>query len=639
MNKTTYLLFCITISFLILLPVEVFCQRISKKSKSNFDKALSIYQSGDLMNAKVLALQSVKHDSLNIDAFLLLVDISAEQQNMELQQWALEKVITINRSKYPLAFKMLSEIYYKRGDYKRALETVKTYGEFTIKYDSAFVAQMIDKCIQAERLMEQKHQMEIIHFDDKINTSENEYWPFISADDSTLYFTRLITSEQRFHFERLFVSERTDDSWQAAQKLSMGSSDEVNEGTMSLSADGRLFFYTSCGQPEGLGSCDIYYMVKDNGKWHNPVNAGPVVNTNRWEAQPAVSAYGDKLFWTSNREGGVGGKDIWYAPILKIENGKIEFGNPVNPGWGVNTSYDDYSPFIHADNVSLYFASEGHYGLGGADMYLSRYMDEKWQAAQNLGFPINSRANDDGLVVSPTAHIAVFSSNREGAKARSKDLYLMQLPDKLMPQKMGYVKGFVFDAINHQKLDAQIELTNIDSKQLQHVKADAHDGYLVTLANNNLYAFNVSKPGYLFYSEHFDHVNPEGFKDASVFNIYLHPIDINAKVILNNIFFDHDSYLLKEESKIELQKVVSFLKTNPTVKVEIAGHTDNTGNDTYNLLLSENRAKAIAIYLQNSIESSRINYKGYGANNPVSDNSTELGRSENRRSELVITAF
>jgi outer membrane protein OmpA-like peptidoglycan-associated protein len=638
-RKTATLLLCLIMGLLCLCPLRLFGQKVSKKSARLFEQALSAYRAGDWLNAENYALLSVRTDSLNLNAFLLIADISTELKNPVQQQWALEKVVANGLENNPLAGKLLSENYFHSGNYRSALKMIEAYKALNIERDSVYVAEMIKKCTTARDIVDNKHQMEIVHLGSQVNTFENEYWPYISADDSTLYFTRLITNEQRFHFERLFVADRDGDAWMPAQKLLLGGADEVNEGTISMSADGRILFFTACGRPDGMGSCDIYYMVKDNGKWYSPVNAGPVVNTNRWEAQPSVSAYGDLLFWTSNREGGVGGKDIWYAPITSKNGGKLEFGTPVNAGWGVNTRHDDYSPFIHADYRTLYFASEGHYGLGGADLYLSRFDGENWLPAKNLGYPINSRANDDGLVVSPTAHVAVFSSNREGTLAGSKDLFMMNLPESLQPSITGYVKGYVFDAVTHKKLDAVIELTNINDGKLRSVLADVHNGYIATLENNTLYAFNVTKPGYLFFSEHFDHINPDGFKDASVFNIYLQPISLAAKVVLNNIFFDHDSYLLKEESKIELQKVVGFLLMNPQVKVEIAGHTDSTGSEVYNLALSENRAKAIALHLQNSIDSNRIGYKGYGANKPVADNATEEGRGKNRRSELIITAY
>lgn len=637
-KKINQIIFIVGLIFFLSIP-EIHAQKLSKRTQKHFDSAIAAYRSGDAKLAEDFILKVVQSDTLHVESFLLLADISIELKNISQQQWALEKVLELNPTEYPLAYKLLSVIYFNQGNYEKSLQIVEKYKEVSIKKDSVFISEMIEKCLSSRNLIKNKRDIEIIHFDSTINTCENEYWPFISADDSVLYFTRLITNEQRFHFERLFISKHDGIDWSLAEKLSFLSNDEVNEGTLTMTSDGRLVFITSCGRPDGYGSCDIYYLYKSAGVWSNPINAGPIVNSKYWEAQPSVSAHGDYLYWASNRPGGIGGKDIWMAPILENFNGKLNFGEPQNLGRGVNSMQHDYSPFIHADEKTLYFASDGRYGLGDADLYLSRFDGDYWTTASNLGYPINSKDQDDGLVVSPTAHVAVFSSNREGAIGRSKDLYQIKLPNDLLPQSTGYVKGFVYDAVTKAKLDATIDLTNIDTKVNQMLIADNTDGYITTLAEKTLYAFNIAKQGYLFYSHHFNLKEPGNFRDAAIFNIFLQPISTDAKIVLNNVFFDHDSYLLKEGSEIELDQVVEFLKLNAKVNVEISGHTDNLGSKEYNLKLSENRASAIVQYLQQKIDLKRITFKGYGAEMPVAENDTAEGKSKNRRSELRIVGY
>lgn len=638
-KKKAYSFLCLFLLLVLFYPINSFAQKISKKSVKLANTAKTAYQNSEFQTAKELALQAADTDSLNIEAYLLLADLGAETNDKALKIKALEKIVELEPVKYPSAYKILATSFFDSGNYPKALQIISTYSSIFPNSDTVFVKNMIEKTKWALQLINNPNNAKINHLGEQINTFQNEYWPFVSADDSTLYFTRLITNEQRFHFERLFYAKRAKNDWLPAQKLSFGGANEVNEGTMSLSADDRMFFYTACGKRNGLGSCDIYYMLKQNGLWQAPINAGNVVNTPSWEAQPSVSANGQFLFWSSNREGGLGGKDIWYAPIIGIENGIIEFGTPVNPGKAINTSHDDFSPFIHADNQTLYFASTGHYGLGGSDIFISRFKNNAWQLAQNVGFPTNSRFNDDGLVISPNARVAVFSSDREGACAQSKDLYLLELPNEFMPSEIAYVKGFVIDKKTRKKLNAKIEITNIENTQNQLLQADANDGYMAVLQNGYRYAFHVSKPGYLFFSEHFDHKSSSDLNNAAVYNIELQAIEVGSAIVLNNIFFDHDAYELKAESKAELDKLVEFLKLNPTLKVEIAGHTDNTGAESYNLTLSENRAKAIADFLIKSISYERITYVGYGQEYPVADNSTELGRSKNRRSELKIISY
>ena len=638
-KKTAYCFACLFLLCLFYFPTILFAQRISKKSLKLVNKAQTAYYNSEYQIAKELAIQAVEADSLNLDAYLLLSDLSAETNDKILKRKSLEKIIELAPNSYVSAYKMLANLFFDNGEYQKVLKLVGDYSLLSNNSDSVFVKTMIEKAEWALQLINNPNNANIVHLGEQINTFQNEYWPFVSADDSTLYFTRLITNEQRFHFERLFYAKRATNDWLPAQKLSFGDANEVNEGTMSLSADGRMFFFTACGKRNGFGSCDIYYMLKQNGLWQAPVNAGKVVNTSSWEAQPSVSANGEFLFWSSNREGGLGEKDIWYAPIIGIENGIIEFGTPVNPGRAINTRYDDFSPFIHADNQTLYFASTGHYGLGGSDLFISRYKNNTWQLARNMGFPINSRFNDDGLVISPNARVAVFSSDREGAFVQSKDLYMLELPNEFMPSDIAYVKGVVIDKKSKEKLDAKIEITNIENEQKQQLVADATDGYIAVLQNGCRYAFHVSQPSYLFCSEHFDNKSSNDLNAATIYNIELQAIEIGKAIVLNNIFFDHDVFDLKAESKVELDKLVDFLKLNPTLKVEISGHTDNTGSVLYNLKLSENRAQAIADFLKKSISDERIAYVGYGQQYPVADNSTEQGRSRNRRSELKIISY
>lgn len=626
------------IIFLIIANANLFGQH-PKKSQRYFDKALNALRADELQNAQLNSVLAIEQDTLNIKAYLLLSDICAELKNDLKYQWALNKVIQLNSGQNPLVYKLLGNSYFASGNYSKALDNYLEYFRFGISKDSVFINDKIQQCKWANNLVENAHPIEIIHLDTSINSSMNEYWPFISTDDSTLYFTRLVTNEKPYPFERLFFSERTLTGWLKAQKLTIGNPDEVNEGTLSMTADGRLIFFTACGQPDGKGSCDIYYMKEVDGVWKSPQNAGSNVNTSMWDAQPSVSSKGEALYWSSNRGGGFGVKDIWMASISIASDGLLSFGDAINLGEGVNSEKNDYSPFIHADNQTLYFASDGRYGLGKSDLFVARYLDSVWALAQNLGYPINSIGNDDGLVVSPTAHVALFSSDRIGSINNSKDLYFFNLPNAFLPAKMGYVKGFVYNALTNEKLNALIEVTNLNSEKSWAIAADPKGGYIITVESLQNYAFNINKKGYLIFSEHFNLQSPQNFCDATIYNIYLQPIGVNATVVLKNIFFEFGSYELNKKSIAELMLLVEFLKQNRKVKIEISGHTDSVGNKDYNQSLSEERAKAISLFLEENIGKGRISYFGYGDQKPVESNDTEDGRAKNRRSELRVTAY
>ncbi|MDA3879955.1 MAG: OmpA family protein [Prolixibacteraceae bacterium] len=604
-----------------------------------FEKGLEAYRSGGYHLAENYLEKAIQIDSFYVDAYLLMSDVAAELGDNDLRLFSLEKVLLLEPGKYKVAHKYVSDIYQQRGKFADATFHLTKYLENYNGSDTSAFKLQLENNEKSRYLVENKlTNVNIKAFNETINTENDEYWPFPSADDSTIYFTRLIKPEQSHPFERLFYSERNRDGWETAVQLSIGDVREVNEGTISMIANENLIFFTACGRSDGYGSCDIYFMIKKN-KWVGAFNAGKNVNTAAWDAQPSVSANGDLLFWSSSREGGFGKQDIWFCTIQKNSKGVIEFGEPVNAGTGINTTKNDFSPFIHADNRTLYFASTGHYGMGNSDMFVSRFESNQWSRAKNLGYPINSINDDDGLVVSPSAHLALFSSNRSTSVKNSKDIYYFNLPNESKPNKMGYLKGFVYNRGTNEKINAKIELSKLNTKQKQIVESDIKNGYTTVIEAGHTYALNLSLPGFLLYSRHFDYNNPDTFNDAATENIYLEPIRLDATVILNNIFFEFDSYKINSKSETELMKVVEFMKQNSSVKIEISGHTDNVGSEQYNLQLSKKRAESIALYISEYINASRIKHVGYGAQNPVGDNETEAGRSKNRRSELKITGI
>jgi outer membrane protein OmpA-like peptidoglycan-associated protein len=341
------------------------------------------------------------------------------------------------------------------------------------------------------------------------------------------------------------------------------------------------------------------------------------------------------LYFASNRKGGQGGMDLWRSKISLNADGLPVFSKPENLGTQVNTPQNDFSPFIHADGQTLYFASDGRIGMGGSDLFVTRFNGSCWSGPENLGYPVNSFSDDFGLTVSPTAQTAVFSSDRYGSN-NSKDLYTFQLPEKFQPLPAGYVKGFVFDETSGQPLEALLEIGLLDRDAKQQVFSTASEGYLVTLTVDRLYSFNINKKGYLFYSHHFNLKTKTELARARQFDIYLTPIEVGQTVVLNNLFFGFDSYQLREESYAELDQLVLFLEQNPEVEIEISGHTDNVGNEAYNQSLSENRARVVAEYLGKAISENRISFKGYGATQPESDNESETGRALNRRCGMKI---
>ncbi|MGF7139350.1 OmpA family protein [Roseimarinus sediminis] len=606
-----------------------------RKAEKQFDKALISYSQGDLEQAEQWVTKAIESDSTYPKAFLLLADIASEKGDQKLQTASLTSVTKQYPSKFPKAHKILGKLLYEQGLFQEALDQYShliQHGPDSIK-----VLREINQCRAAIEIMSDSMDVTIDLLDSAINTALDEYWPFVSADDATLYFTRLIRDEKPYAFERIYYAEKDGAGWKAAKRFMPDHTNEVNEGTFSMTADQRYLFFTVCGKSDAYGSCDIFYMYKDDTGWSAPLNAGRNVNTAMWDSQPSIAPNGAYLYWSSNREGGAGKRDIWYSKVYKQRNGQLVFAPAQNAGNRVNTSENDFSPFIHADGVSLYFASDGHFGLGRSDLFMAKQENGVFSEVSNLGYPINSIADDEALVVSPSGSLAFLSSNRVGSSAR--DLYQLELPETFLPRPAGYIKGLVIDASTKQPLDAEITLTRLDNGQSELIKAEADQGFLTTVAGSSQYALSINKKGYLFFSKHYEFADSIDFQKVQALTISLMPIGKGKSVVLENIFFEFDKAVLDKASETELNDVIHFMEMNPGVKVEIAGHTDNVGNDDYNQQLSEKRAAVIVEYLSKKIPTARLSSKGYGARFPLTDNDSEEARKRNRRSELTIVDY
>jgi outer membrane protein OmpA-like peptidoglycan-associated protein len=318
-------------------------------------------------------------------------------------------------------------------------------------------------------------------------------------------------------------------------------------------------------------------------------------------------------------------------------NNAGKWSQPRNLGPSVNTASDEGCPFIHADNRTLYFNSDGHMGYGLTDLFLvKKKPDDSWGEAVNLGYPINTIDDEGSIIVSPDGRTSYYASDGMDTKG-GLDLYSFELREDIRAARVLWVKGKVYDKKTNNGLPSSVELTDINTRKvISTLQTDEDGNYLVTLPVGNDYAFNVNRKGYLFYSDNFSMTNTLA-DSPLVVNIPLQPIEAGASIVLKNIFFDTKKFELKPGSLLELDKVVQLMTENPALKILITGHTDNVGQAADNLLLSNNRAKATIAYLQkNGIDIKRLSAKGFGAGKPIADNTTEAGRAMNRRTELSI---
>jgi len=577
--------------------------------------------------------KAIGEDSKFVEAHAVLADILR-------QEWNYKEAIVQYRQVISLIPDFNRSIYYKLGDselheaqYAEAQQHLEKYLTFTdAPKETLFIAQKLaNDCKFAIQALQHPVPFKPVNMGPEINTGDDEYFPAITADENTLIFTRKINNNEDF-----YKSIKVDGKWQTATFLSENiNTPRYNEGALSLSQDGKVLFFTGCNRPDGLGRCDIYIAQKKGDDWAKPFDISPPVNSSAWESQPSINADGRTLYFVSNRKGGYGGYDIWKSTL-----GDKGWSEPENLGPNINTSFDEQSPFIHPDDSTLYFASKGWPGMGGNDLFVSHLgKDGKWQKPENLGYPINSSGDENGLTLTANGTYAFFSSNHlEGSGGF--DIYTFELPPNLRPHMVTYVKGIVKDTVTKQPLEAAVEIVDLEKNipVYQDYSSTEQGDFLATLPTGKNYGLNISKDGYLFYSANFSLVGHEN-KDPFNLIALLQPIEVGNKVILKNIFFDTNKFDIKAESKPELLKLLDFLSLNKTVRIEVSGHTDDVGSDQFNQSLSENRAKAVYQYLiANGVNATRLVYKGYGETQPLVANDSEENRSRNRRTEFKIIA-
>jgi hypothetical protein len=543
------------------------------------------------------------------------------------------KVIELDPEFLPLTYYGLGESELNTGEYSNALKHLEKYTSYPLQeFSKKLVEKLIADCRFSLAAVKNPVNFQLKNMGASINTKEQEYLPVLTADEKLLIFTRQANRNEDF-----FKSMQTDSEWSASEPLSDAINTKIyNEGAQCISPDGMYMFFTGCNRPDGLGRCDIYLSKREGKNWSAPFNIGGPVNTPGWESQPSLTADGKTLYFVSTRPGGHGGYDIWRSDLK--DNGSWTV--PVNLGPSINTAYDEQSPFIHPDGQTLYFSSNGWPGLGNKDLFISRKDsgNNNWQKPQNLGYPINTFGEESGLTISSDGRTGFFASDQKGGFG-GLDIYSFELPAILRPAKVTYVKGTVVDAETKQMLSAKIQIINLHTNQV--VFDDLSDfetgEFLATMTIGKMFGLNVSRDGYLFYSQNFSLENHPDNKPFHI-KVPLQKIKLGGMVVLNNIFFDTNKFSLLPESKVELQQLIQFLTSNPAVSIEIGGHTDNIGDAKSNQVLSEKRAQTVYDYLvSNKIPPSRLSYNGYGETNPVDENSTETGRKNNRRTEFKIT--
>ena len=661
MAKKAFILFIALIFTIPLVAQEYTSTKTThKKALKCYDKARSYNRSEKFPDAITELNKALKRDPLFIDAKILRASVHGIMGNLVAAETEFEAVIALNEEYSPRVLYELALIEMEAQKHAEAIPHFEKYISSKAKSQrrKKKAAQHLITAQFSAEAIKNPVPFEAANLGEAINTDGLEYLPSFTADGKRLIFTARVGGQEDF-----FFSKKIEGKWLPRQPLG-DINTPMNEGAQCISADGRLLVFTSCDSRAGRGGCDLHFSEFKNGHWTASEKIKGPINTNAWEAQPSLSADGQILYFASDRKGGIGKRDIWKSRRQK--NGT--WGTPENLGKTINTVDNDQCAFIHPDGETLYFCSEGWPGMGGIDLYFSRKdSSSNWQTPQNIGYPINTSANEGTLVVSIDGKTAYFASDIKTTETETEDglpisslryelnnpaslnidIYSFPLYEAARPNPVTYVKAKVVNARSKRGLKARAEIIDLSTgKVFAQTSTDEDGNFLLCLPSGRDYALHVSKEKYLFHSENFSLTDSANIEQPFLMNIDLQPIpeesvatsDTKGKAItLKNVFFESGSAALKSTSESELNRLFKLLKDNENLKIQINGHTDNVGTPSDNQTLSENRAKAVYDYLiAKKISANRLKFKGFGESEPIADNATVEGRRENRRTTFWV---
>lgn len=583
----------------------------------------------------------------------------------------IEKAIALNPNVDVMAQYYLGRMYHLHANWDKAITAYRAYlvplntNPSDNRDKIADMNRKIQECVVGKELQKNPQRVFIDNIGNVVNGSYPEYTPIITADESEMYFTsRRNTSTGASpdggndYMEDIYRTTYVAGNWTPPINLGKPINSDDHDATAGLSPDGQKLYvyrYTNHG--------DIYECQLKGTVWTEPERMNKNINSDGHESSVSLSFDGKKLYYISDKDGGIGNRDIWISTM----DVKGKWGPSTNIGAPINTIYGEEGVFIHPDGKTIYFSSQGHNTMGGYDIFKSELKDGKWTEPENLGWPINGPDDDVFFVISANGKHGYYASTKADGQGE-KDIYKITFlgPDKplamssednllaglaqpvknveaLQPvavktANVTILKGTVTDKVSHAPLGARIEIVdNTLNQTIATFNANSSTGkYLVSLPSGKNYGIYVKMDGYLFHSENFDIPTIATYQEVTK-DIEMEKIAVGSTIVLRNVFFDYAKATLKPESSQELDLLVKILTENPTIRIELSGHTDSRGTEEGNQKLSEARAKSCVDYLvAHGIKLDRLEFKGYGELRPIDTNETEAGMANNRRTEFKI---
>jgi outer membrane protein OmpA-like peptidoglycan-associated protein/tetratricopeptide (TPR) repeat protein len=625
----------------ILLSQSINKRELNKKEEKLFIEAKSAAQKGELEESNEKYTELLSKQPRFVEGILRLAS-----NYYSLGQFSVAETYFIQAIEIDPRYD--SEMYYSLGivrkEQKKYLASAESFAKYIEKETMKVDKIERTKAIMANMLFIENAIKNPVAFEPKalgpnINSKFSEYSPSLSLDGKSLIFTRNNGQED-------FYISSSDSSGFLMAKPIFGMNTAQNEGAHAISADGKFMVFSACHRYDAFGGCDLYYSIYSDNKWTTPINMGHVVNSAAWDSQPSLSADGRILYFASNRLGTIGQSDLW----MTYRDERNKWVTPINLGPTINSLGKEETPFLHPDNQTLYFRSNGRPGMGQFDIYVSRKdrKTDEWTEPINLGYPINSEGDEGGLIVSLDGKTGYFSSDMDynsNTKMNQLDLFSFDLYEGARPIPTTFVKGIVIDEVTKKPLKAQVAIKELStSKIVFEVETDS-DGYFIGgISVGKNYACIVESKDYIYQTVNFDLTGIKVLHKPYELDIRLKPLNkieiekpTEEAIVLHNIFFKSGSAELLPESNTEIELLVKLLVGKPNFKIKISGHTDDVGEEKDNLILSQNRTLSVAnALIARKIDFSRIVTEGFGEQKPIASNNTEEGRQLNRRTEYTL---
>lgn len=546
-----------------------------------------------------------------------------------------------------LALQRLSDKYINERNWDSARILYKSFSPY-FPSDSIRIAKIINILSSPE------YGLKINPLSNSVNSQFDEWDPTLTPDGSTLYFSARHKYPNFGNSDVYYSTIDSSGNWQQAQNIGRTINGKMDETVDNISVDGNTLLLSG-DFPGTFGNFDIYYAEREENGWGSIRHFPRPINSEFTDEGANLYSDGKAMIFSSDRPGAIGtfaqygelfhgnqmgNMDIYVS--IKTDTG---WSAPINLGKTINTPFAERAPYLHPDGKTLYFSSDGHPGLGRLDLFKSTRLNDtswtEWSEPINLGKEINSANDDWGYSVSLKGDSAFFAAHSRLDGKGGWDLYSIYLPNQAKPNQVVTIRGKVTDRLG-KPISVKIKWEDLSNHSIiGEIHNNPQSGsYFIVLPLGKNYGYFAERQGYYPASDNIDLTNIKSNKEI-IKNIVLNSeyeiVEQKTKFIIKNIFFDYNMSDLKPESTSELDRLITFIAKHPDKKIHIDGHTDNIGSEQFNLALSQRRTEAVKEYLiAHGQPPNKIITSGFGSKYPIADNSTEIGRAENRRVEISL---